>query len=380
MKYIYSIILLLAVQLAWAQPANDECMGVIDLGVAPVCPTDIFTNENATPTDIGNDNEPDCFTGNPPQNDVWFQFVTDSEILNYTITISATDEGDNGLIDNIQYAVYRGFCDLDALFLNSCAAGVVGQAAVELDLINLTPNELYYIRVDNFGDNNAEGDFRVCIEEKSPDVNIDEEFSSDCSGTLYDSGGPDGNYGDNEDFTFTICPEVFHQCIAFNLEYYNIEAGSNDNIQFFNGPTADSPFISEVNGGGFDDGGGAVCFSVQADSCLTVVFTSDGDTNFEGFQGNWECLLAPCVDETIMDLTNDATKEQIENAISTSLAIVDVDTIICEDGSYAIVENAEDSGLGIKQGLLLTSGSAQNALGPNDTGSASQGFGSPGDE
>lgn len=381
MRYLYCLILLFSLNLTWAQPANDDCSGVIDLGVAPVCPEDVYTNENATPTDVGNDNEPGCFINNPPSNDVWFQFVTDAVIIDYTVTLTSTNDGVNDPIDNVQFAIYRGFCADDNLFLNDCVTGAVGEVDISLDLINLTPNELYYIRVDNYGDNNAEGDFKLCIEEKSPDVNIDEEFSDDCTGTLYDSGGPDGNYGDNEEFTFTICPEEFHQCLVFNMEYFNIEGGfSGDNIQFFNGPDANSPFITEINGGGFDDGGGGVCFTVQADSCMTIVFTSGDVVNFEGFKGNWECLLAPCTSDEPFSLTDGATKEQIENAISTTLANVTVDTIICDDGAYAIVENAEDSGLGIEKGLLLTCGAAVNAIGPNNNTGASTGLFTPGDD
>ena len=40
-------------------PVNDDCDGIIDLGVVPFCPVDtFFTNLNATATDIGNNNIP----------------------------------------------------------------------------------------------------------------------------------------------------------------------------------------------------------------------------------------------------------------------------------------------------------------------------------
>ena len=57
-------------------PVNDDCDGIIDLGVVPFCPVDtFFTNLNATATDIGNNNIP--FGCNPggdwtsTDRDVW---------------------------------------------------------------------------------------------------------------------------------------------------------------------------------------------------------------------------------------------------------------------------------------------------------------------
>ena len=381
MKYLYSLLFVFISIVLYAQPTNDDCSGVIDLGVAPVCPTTIYDNVNSTPTDVGNDNEPGCFISNPPSNDVWFQFVTDAVITDYTVTISSTEDGDNDPLDNIQYAIYRGFCSEDNLFLNNCVTGAVGDQVVELDLVNLTPSELYYIRVDNYGDNNAEGDFLVCVEEKSPDVNIDEGFSNDCTGTLYDSGGPDGNYGDNEDFTFVICPQEFHQCVTFNMEYYNIEGGfGGDNIQFFNGPDINSPQISEINGGGFDDGGGAVCYQVRADSCLTIRFTSGPNVNFEGFKADWECSINPCPQDVPLAVNEGATIEEIEAAISTPLAQVTVDTIICPEIAFGTFDGGDDTDLGMSKGLLLTSGRATNAIGPNNQGGIGELLFAPGDE
>ena len=44
-----------------------------------------------------------------------------------------------------------------------------------------------------------------------------------CSGTLYDSGGPNGSYGYNEFSTFKICPDSVHNCITITLDSLDTE-------------------------------------------------------------------------------------------------------------------------------------------------------------
>ena len=78
-------------------PVNDDCSGVIDLGVAPICETDVFyTNIDATASDIGFGNETLCFNGGTTQNDVWFAFTTADTIMDYAFTVQGTENGPNG--------------------------------------------------------------------------------------------------------------------------------------------------------------------------------------------------------------------------------------------------------------------------------------------
>ncbi len=369
MKSILSLVFLTLLSFTlFAQPSNDDCSGVIDLGVAPVCDGTVYTNIDATPFDIGSNNQPDCFASNPPVNDVWFQFTTAADIVDYTITVEGTIDGVNmDALNNVQFAIYRGFCSEGTLFFNNCAVGALNQQALSLDLENLTPSEVYYIRIDNFGDNADEGDFTICVEEKVNNT-VEDGSSNACTGTLTDTGGPDGNYGDNENNTFTICPAQITNCITLDFMYYNIEPG--DNIIIYNGPDNNSPVITSFSGFGGQQGGGGVCLSVQADSCMTIEFTSDGFGNFEGFEANWFCSATSCETNDPLTVEIGADPETIENTISTPTAQVTIDTIICDDGAYGTFTFGDDTDLGLERGLILTSGSPNNAIGPNTSTSA----------
>ena len=360
--------------LLFAQPANDDCSGSIHLGIAPACLDSVFfTNVNATASDIGAGNFPGCFNGGNVERDVWFTFTSNDTIYDYTITVTGLSSGANAAMSNPQIALYRGDCTMNGLAELACASATTGAATVELTVESLTPNITYFLRINDYTSSLTPnwGSFQLCVEEKQPDNNIDEIGSTACSGVLYDSGGPDGDYSNNENHTFTICPDQPHDCILFSLEYYFIEPqdmfGVTDQLIFYDGATANpSTIIGQVGSFNFeDDGGGGVCYQVKASSgCLSVQFTSDAQAVFEGFRGFWECTT-DC--ETALPITVDAniSNEQVIDFVSTPATTASITNIECPPGAYGTFQAADPSGLGLERGLLLTTGSLAWAVGPN---------------
>ena len=382
---LFSLFLSLCGMIYGQVPTNDDCFTSIDLGIAPTCPDSIeFTNVDATPTNIFSnmaDNIPICWSS--VNHDVWFEFVVpaDQSIVDFTLTVSGA--GANP-INSLQIAVYRGDCDTDFLAELLCEQVPLGEQSAELDLQGLTPGITYFIRVDDYSANATPnwGTFNVCVDSLMVINTIDEGGSTSCSGELYDSGGPDGDYGPNENNVFTICPTDFHNCITFNLDYINIEDNS-DEITFYDGPDITAPIIySTVDDfsptGGY--GGGAVCGIYTASSgCMTIEFTSDAMVNFEGFAGSWNCSVAECFTPTVMTVDDNITDQDIINNITTPFTTVTIDTIICADGAYGTFQ-ADGTDLGLSQGLVLTSGSALESIGPNDDFPTTTNNLSPGDD
>ncbi len=394
MKQFLTFLLLLSVVSLFGQaPVNDDCDGLIDLGVAPACPeNEIFTNVNATASDIGFGNSPSCFNGGTAQNDVWFSFVASDTIFDYTITVTGSDGGANGALSNPQIALYRGSCQVDGLSELACISADDGEAFVELDVLGLTPGLTYFIRINDYSATATPnwGDFTLCVDEMEPVNTIDEGGSTLCSGELYDSGGPDEDYGNDEDNTFVICPNQPNSCITFTLEYYNIEYSEfviTDQLIFYDGDTPDpGTIIGQIGGGGFlngNNGGGGVCYQVQASSgCLTVQFISDGQVSFEGFAGAWECTTEPCDPADPLAVEPDITEEQIVDFISTPQTSVEITNITCPEPAYGLFQTTDNSELGLERGLLLTTGSLNWAVGPNNDpggGNFNDNNGAPGD-
>ncbi len=387
-KFLLFICILFSTSI-FAQPLNDDCSGIIDLGVAPFCEsTTVYNNVGATMSDIGNDNLPFCFVGDPSR-DVWFSFVSSDTILNYTISIIGCPDLNSGAtpIINPEFAIYRGdLCGFDELALLDCAsADIPGSNEVELNPPALTPGITYYLRVNDWSATGLpnSGGFKVCVESEMPIVTIDQGSSTACSGEIYDSGGEFMNYGDNENHVFTICPTEDHACLNFALEFFDMEVDTEQLI-FHDGPDINSPIIQvfgatnpfDLNG---VTGGGSVCQNLTATSgCMTIQFTSNNEINSSGFHGTWQCSPEPCIDLEPIEVAGFINDDVIVNSIADAQMTVTIDTIICAETQYGVFEG-DNNDLGLGEGLLLTTGSVENAFGPNNSASISQGVGTAGD-
>ncbi|MFK7934409.1 MAG: CUB domain-containing protein, partial [Saprospiraceae bacterium] len=284
----------------FAQPPNDDCDGIIDLGVAPACQNDvIYSNVNATPSDIGAGNSPTCFNGGTTQRDVWFSFTTSSEISDYTFRIEGVENGDNATpIRNPQIALYRGSCQVNGLAELLCGSAPNGVNNVSLNAIGLSSGITYFLRVNDYSATGAPnfGDFTLCVDELSNEINIGESTGSvACSGTLYDSGGPDGNYGGNENALFTICPQEFNQCIVLDIQELALEDGF-DRLRIYAGNDNNANnLIANLTGVI-----AANSFQLQASSeCVTIEFASDPLISDTGFELTWACTPDGCTGSSI---------------------------------------------------------------------------------
>ncbi|MCA0236784.1 MAG: gliding motility-associated C-terminal domain-containing protein [Bacteroidetes bacterium] len=274
-------------------PVNDDCSGLIDLGEVPFCSDPAqYTNVNATTSVIAvpSENIPACFN-NEADRDVWFQFTlpADGSIVDVSISVFGNIFG-NGTMQMPQVAIYRGDCTFGGLAELDCAAAPLNVNQVVLEQFGLTPGIPYYLRINDYsatGSPNA-GTFRLCVEEYIPDINMgDAPGSESCTGTLWDSGGEDGDYSPSENLTFSICPQDFHQCIILTVQNYATESGF-DYLHFYEGEGTTGTQITQIGGNGQD-------FQVQiSGDCATVEFTSDGSVQDEGFQITWVCSPNVC--------------------------------------------------------------------------------------
>ncbi len=120
------------------------------------------------------------------------------------------------------------------------------------------------------------------IEQKFTDCN------TPCSGIIYDSGGPIGNYRNNENSVFTLAAPDAEEQITLTFTTFDVEA-NYDYVRIYDGPGIGSPllgtFTGSSNPGTFTSSG----------NVLTIQFTSDGATVKSGFEIQWYC---GCVHQT----------------------------------------------------------------------------------
>ena len=107
-----------------------------------------------------------------------------------------------------------------------------------------------------------------------------------CSGTVYDPGGVNGNYANNQNCTLTVCSGNGQQ---INLTFTSMNLESNfDFIKIYNGTNTNPPnLIGSYTGTTLP---GTVSSNT---TCITLIFTSDGSVTYSGFAATISCGTPP---------------------------------------------------------------------------------------
>ena len=110
-------------------------------------------------------------------------------------------------------------------------------------------------------------------------------LSDYCAGDhFYDSGGANGYYQDNENITTTIYPQSPAGKVKLIFNSFNLE-GCCDYMKIYNGPNTASPLLYSSNG---LNSPGAIN-STHSTGTLTVLFKSDSNTTYSGWDATVSC-------------------------------------------------------------------------------------------
>jgi gliding motility-associated-like protein len=90
--------------------------------------------------------------------------------------------------------------------------------------------------------------------------------------------------------------------------------------------------------------------------------------------------MEPCDAPDPISVVPTVTEDQIVASLSTPQTTATVTDINCPNNAYGTFIAPDNSDLGLPKGILLTSGTVQNSVGPNTIGSITGGNGSPGDD
>lgn len=111
-----------------------------------------------------------------------------------------------------------------------------------------------------------------------------------CTGTLYDGGGPTGNYIDNADAITTIAP-IGANSLTLTFNSFDIEPGSGsycdyDYVEIFDGPSTSSNSL-----GRFCNTTGSPGTITSTGGALTILLHSDPGVTKAGFEATWSCEI-----------------------------------------------------------------------------------------
>lgn len=128
-----------------------------------------------------------------------------------------------------------------------------------------------------------------------------------CNATLYDSGGPNGQYQSSENYSITFCGTA-NAPIIVEVVNLNTESVSFDYLKFYDGPTAGGTLMATLGGTTLP----AQREYEASGNCITIVWHTDGSVVRDGFQLNIRCGF-PCQDYTV-NITPEATYDAEEGA------------------------------------------------------------------
>jgi hypothetical protein len=105
-----------------------------------------------------------------------------------------------------------------------------------------------------------------------------------CTGTLYDSGGPNNNYQNNENYTLTIVPSAANSSVIITFANFNLESGW-DYLYIYNGNSTAAPLIGQYSGNTLPPS----AMATNTAGILTLRMTSDPSVVLSGFQAALTC-------------------------------------------------------------------------------------------
>ena len=129
-----------------------------------------------------------------------------------------------------------------------------------------------------------------------------------CAGDhFYDTGGPNGNYGNSEDITTVIAPDNPGDVVKVTFLSIDIEDGY-DHLYVYDGPDATATLLADLTGD-YTGNLPAPFISSDPSGALTFVFQSDGSVSHDGWDAEVVCMPpATCpapTDLTVANLTAD---------------------------------------------------------------------------
>ncbi|OYQ49000.1 choice-of-anchor L domain-containing protein, partial [Flavobacterium aurantiibacter] len=363
------------------KPLNDDCAGAITVPVNPtrICAQSINGSTLGATRTLPN-TQPTC-QGNT-DDDVWFSFTATNST--HIITFSNI----NGPSSDINHALYSGSdcTSLTQLYCNN--------SNLEVSVAtNLVPNQVYRIRVWTGGGNAAQfANFTLCITTPDPVTNDDCAVATPVT----------PNNG-------LECVTIFSSAITGATPSANslsCPGTEDDDVWFSFVANSSTQIITLSNIVGTSDNLNHAVYSGTDCNALTLLFCSDPNESIEEnyVVGNTYWIRVWSSVGTPQDITFDLCIGKILPPITTNLDIYTKQQLIEDillDTSCANVTNITSStgvdfgadlpnGIGyfnkglsefpFEDGIVLTTGNAASAPGPNDVILSDGGFGWLGDD
>jgi hypothetical protein len=114
-----------------------------------------------------------------------------------------------------------------------------------------------------------------------------------CSGTFVDPGGASSDYGNNQNYSQTICSNIAGECGVFMFNSFET-TNASDYLEVYDGASTAGTFLYTLSGGP-----SSVSFPVASSTgCLTFVFHSNNNQTDPGWVADISCIPCPITQST----------------------------------------------------------------------------------
>ena len=137
-------------------------------------------------------------------------------------------------------------------------------SATSFELTNLDPSTTYEVRVA-----------AVCNGNQSsftPSIDFMTSQSLACGATFHDSGGPNGNYSNNEFETYLICPDESFEVVTLQFLSFSLES-FYDVLRIYDSDEVNSSALIGTYSGSNSPG---IVTATNPTGCLSLTFDTDG--------------------------------------------------------------------------------------------------------
>ncbi len=132
-------------------------------------------------------------------------------------------------------------------------------------------------------------------------------LGAECGGSFVDSGGASGNYLNNENLEYLICPDNAGDVVTLSFIVFDTEL-NDDDMRIYDGTTADALLLGVFNGTNSPE----VITSTDVSGCLFIEWSSDSNSGSQGWEAFITCgTPPPCPIPTNLSTTN-ITDETID--------------------------------------------------------------------
>jgi hypothetical protein len=131
----------------------------------------------------------------------------------------------------------------------------------------------------------------------SQDLTMQNGLWTECDFLFTDSGGSSDNYGSNENFTLTLCPQDNTQFVSIDFFEFSTQLNA-DILSVYDGDSVNSPLIGAYSGLNIPE----IVRAYNAEGCLTLTFVSNGSGITAGWQAEVNCFTFPVVVSQASDM------------------------------------------------------------------------------